>query len=321
MTLPILSAGQIALLATVATFVAVLGAARLLRAIRGREQLLARAEELAADPGLLSDPARRQSFLARWADRYDRSPRAENARERLRLAYLLVRPSEYEVLRLGMAAGLVYVCILMLDIAPPAALAIGLGAYFLVPRLVFAFRRDAYVNAFNTQLVDITTLMANSLRAGLSIQQAIGQVADRSPEPARTEFRQTHRELLLGDNLSLALTGMCRRVPSRELSVLVNAVLVQHAAGGNLSRVLRAMSNVLAERERIRGEIQAITAEARFSANIIQVMPLGLLVLIRHTVLGEAIFNTVPGWILLAIYFIVQFVVYLVIRRIMRIQV
>jgi tight adherence protein B len=315
------SAFQAAAVVALAVFMTCVGLYNLVRALQAREQLIARAEDLAADPQVLSDPLRRQSFLVRWADRYDRSQAAAAIRERLRRACLNLKPSDYRVLRIGLAAGLIYVCVILLKISLLPSVALGLAVFFLGPRILFRIRNDAYVKKFNEQLIEVTQSLANALRAGMSIQQAINQAAERAPEPAQSEIRQTHNELLLGDNLSFALNSLRARIRSRELDVVVNAILVQHQAGGNLARVLSAMSNILTERRRLMGEIHSMTAEARFSAIIVQLMPIVLLIVLRNTAFGRGLFETTLGWVFLGIYGLVQIGIFFLIRRIMKIEV
>ncbi|HEU4322957.1 MAG TPA: type II secretion system F family protein [Roseiflexaceae bacterium] len=312
---------QAALLVGATVFVATLGLHQIYRSLQARDRLLVRAEDLGADPLTLSDPLRRQSFLARWADRYDRSAGAAAVRERLRLAYLPWKPSDYAVVRAAAGAALVYVGLVFFDLPPLPTVLVAIGAYVLVPKLFFASRRSAYTNALNAQLGEVTSLLANALRAGMSIQQALSQVVERMPEPAAGEFRQTHNELMLGDNLTQALTALRRRVGSRDLDVVVNAIVVQHQAGGNLARVLNAMSNILTERQRLSSEIDSLTAEARFSAVIVMIIPIALLLLLRGTPLGESLFTTIPGWIMLVMFLLVQVGIFLLIQKLARVEV
>lgn len=316
-----LSGIEPAVLVGLCVFMLLTGGYRLIRALQARENLIARAEGLGADPEVLSDPLRRESFLVRWSDRYDRSPAAQRVREQLRRAAVPWKPSDYYAIRVGLSFIIVIVCWMMLDLPIFGAALAGMVAYFIVPRIFFFMRQNAYVRAFNKQLVEITQLLANALRAGMSIQQAIGEVAGRVPEPARSEFRQTHHELLLGDNLPLALNDMRRRLSSRDLDVLVNAIVVQHQAGGNLVRVLNGMANTLNERQRLEREIDSLTAEARFSALVVMVLPIFFLLMIRDTPLGEALFQTVVGWVLLGIFAVLQVGIYFLIQRVARIEV
>ncbi|MBC8160407.1 MAG: hypothetical protein H7Z42_04235 [Roseiflexaceae bacterium] len=100
------SAIQAALLLGVAVFAATLAVYFMMQAAQAREQLITHTEDLAADPAVLSDPMRRRSFLVRWADRYDRSPRVATMRARLRRAALSWKPSDFTIYRRAATAGI-----------------------------------------------------------------------------------------------------------------------------------------------------------------------------------------------------------------------
>src|SRR4029079_6311263 len=144
----IFSAAQVALFGALAVFGMLAGSYHLYRSLQARERLIARAEDLAADPSVLSDPLRRKSFLVRWADRYNRSPAAEEIRERLRRAHLRIKPSDYRVFHVGGAVGLIYICVILLHLPLLPSGLLGLAAYLFAPSIIFRIRRDAYVNAF-----------------------------------------------------------------------------------------------------------------------------------------------------------------------------
>jgi tight adherence protein B len=309
------------LLVGIASLLGALGGALLLRAISARERITTRAEEQAADPATLSDPLRRKSILARWADRYDRSARAQAVQERLRKAYVSWKPSEYAIIRIALSAGTAYIALILFGLPLFFSVGLGLITYYLAPALFFFVRRDAYLNALNQQLVEISRVMANALRAGMSVQQALGQVAERLPEPARGEFRQTHSELLLGKPFEQALWDLQRRVGSRDLRVAMSAVIVQYEAGGNLARVLHNMADVLTERQRLASEIRSLTADARVSATVVMIMPIIMLLLIKNTPLGDGVFVQPLGWLLLAVFGAIQIGTYMLVQRIARIEV
>jgi tight adherence protein B len=314
-----------AIAAIVLTSMTVLAAAnaayQLFRAAQSREELVTRAEDLGADPSVLSDPMRRRSFLVRWADRYDRAPRAAKIREILRRAYLPWKPSDYAAYRWALGLAVLLICISVFHLPVIPSIGLFLAAFLLVPRIFFASRRNAYVLAFEAQLIEITQLLANSMRSGMSVQQSIGQVSERLPEPARGEFRQTHQELQMGDSLSQVLNHLSGRVNSRDLDVVVSAVVIQHQAGGNLARVLGAMANTLTERQRLASEIRSLTADARFSSLVVMLIPIIVIFMVRDTPLGQAIFETMLGWVLLTVFVVVQFGIYLLIQRIAKIEV
>jgi tight adherence protein B len=58
---------------------------------------------------------------------------------------------------------------------------------------------------------------------------------------------------------------------------LVVAVTVQAEVGGNLAEILNGLSRVIRERAKMRGKIHALSAEGRFSAILLSVLPFVLI--------------------------------------------
>jgi tight adherence protein B len=57
------------------------------------------------------------------------------------------------------------------------------------------------------------------------------------------------------------------------MSLLVTAVSLQSSAGGNLGEVLENLSRVLRERFQLRRKVRSLSAEGRFSAYGLTVLP------------------------------------------------
>jgi tight adherence protein B len=77
------------------------------------------------------------------------------------------------------------------------------------------------------------------------------------------------KEVQLGLSLEQALDNLLRRVPSDDLDMTVTAIKVQQEVGGNLAEVLDTISFTIRERVRIKGEIRALTAQARASGYVV----------------------------------------------------
>ncbi len=154
----------------------------------------------------------------------------------------------------------------------------------LVFAVVFSFLPDLYVNlraaqrvkAFNNQLGDVITMMANALRGGYSFLQTLDMVSREAPAPASVEFRRVVQEVGLGRSTEEALQNLLRRVPSDDLDLLITAVSIQMEVGGNLAQVLDTIGHTIRERVRIKGEISTLTAQGRISSWIITGLPVGL---------------------------------------------
>jgi tight adherence protein B len=150
----------------------------------------------------------------------------------------------------------------------------GLG-YFL-PRMFIRSQRSRRLVKFNDQLSDMLSLMVNGLRAGFSTMQSMEAVAKEMPSPTCDEFRRVVQEVTLGVSTNNALDNLVRRIPSDDLDLVVTAMKVQREVGGNLAEILDTISHTIRERVRIKGEIRTLTAQMKYSARILALLPVGL---------------------------------------------
>ncbi len=148
------------------------------------------------------------------------------------------------------------------------------------PNLYVGFAARKRVKAFNSQLGDGITLMANSLRSGYSFLQSMDLVSREAPMPLANEFRRVVQEIGLGLSSDEALANLMRRMPSEDLDLLITAVNIQHEVGGNLAQILETIGHTIRERVRIKGEIQVLTAQGRISAYVITGLPIALTIMI-----------------------------------------
>lgn len=194
---------------------------------------------------------------------------------------------------------------------------IGAVVGFFLPKFYLKLRQRRRLKQFNDQLGDAIQLMANGLRAGYSLLQAMDAVAHELPAPISTEFSRVVREIGLGVDYERAFNNLLRRVPSDDLDLMITAINVQAEVGGNLAEILEIIGFVIRERVRIKGEIRVLTAQAQISGYVISALPIILgfiLYAMNPEYIGRMIF-TCPsrglgpddlcsqpcGWIMVAI--------------------
>lgn len=129
---------------------------------------------------------------------------------------------------------------------------------------------------FEKQLPDTLTLLSTSLRAGYSLLQAIEAVASEAPNPTAREFSRAVTEARLGVAVTDALDGITERTQSDDWRWAAMAVEIQREVGGNLSEVLQTVADTMMARNRLKGEIQALTAEGRISAFVLGSLPFAM---------------------------------------------
>ena len=249
-------------------------------------------------------------------------------------ADLQLRPSEYLAIRLGAIIGAPLVVYLLgqtvlPSLGNPLAVLVAFVLGWWVPRFYVNRRKAKRLQAFNDHLADTITLVANALRAGASFLQAIELVVRETQPPISTEFNRVIREVNLGLPFEQALANMVRRVRSDDLELMTTAITIQHQVGGNLAEILDSIAYTIRERIRIIGEIRVLTAQQRMSGYVVAGLPIFLVVILSliaptfmEPMFGDpTVFGIPVGVIILAIGAIMMGTGFLLIRRIVDIEV
>jgi tight adherence protein B len=143
-----------------------------------------------------------------------------------------------------------------------------------IPLQVVRFTRTRRQAAFTQQLPDALDVVVRSLRSGHPVPTAMGLVGREMTDPIGSEFGITIDEMTYGLDLPRALVNLAERVGVADLSLLVTAVSIQSGTGGNLSEVLQNLSKVLRDRFQLRRKVRALSAEGRFSAYGLFILPI-----------------------------------------------
>ncbi|MFW2380580.1 MAG: type II secretion system F family protein [Acidimicrobiales bacterium] len=154
-----------------------------------------------------------------------------------------------------------------LIVAAVAALATSSGVQFKARRRI---------KAFEAQLPDMLQLLAGTLRAGYSLPQGLEAVSHEIAEPMGYELTRAMTEARLGREIEEALEGVATRLDSPDFAWAVMAISIQREVGGNLNELLMTVSDTMVARERLAGEVRALTAEGKLSAAILGGLPPGL---------------------------------------------
>lgn len=143
----------------------------------------------------------------------------------------------------------------------------------MVPLIALDIAVDRRRRRFEEQLPDVLAMLAGSLRGGWGVQQAIALAAQEAPEPSAAELKRVETETRLGMPLERSLDAMAVRMDSADFASVVTAVAIQREVGGNLAEVLDVVGRTIREREAVRRQLRALTAEGRLSAYILIALP------------------------------------------------
>jgi tight adherence protein B len=172
------------------------------------------------------------------------------------------------------------------------------------------------------QLPDMLSLLAGTLRAGYSLMQGVEAVSQEVAEPMGLELRRVVTESRLGRPLEEALDGVGERMGSPDFAWAVMAIRIQREVGGNLSELLLTVADTMVQRERLRRDVAALTAEGRVSAYVLIALPIGLgaVMFVMNKEYTEKLLTTTLGNVLLGMAVVSATIGYFWMRKIINIK-
>lgn len=263
-------------------------------------------------------------------DRKRTSSRHQDARTRattwlealgvwLKRADIHMSAQDYAIRWMAIVLFLTFLC--LVTPARRMGLLIPTGA-FVSTAVYLRMRMQKRLRLFQDGLYDLLMLVSNALRAGNSFVQALHLVAEESAGPIRQEIGRLEGELQMGVTLEDALDRTATRVGSEDFDLIVTAIGIQRQVGGNLAEVLERIAETIGERVKLKSEVKALTAQGRMSSLIFMALPAGLALILEfiNPAYMTVLFRSSAGLMLLLLAGIGQGVGYMVIRKIVRVE-
>ncbi|MCM3666355.1 type II secretion system F family protein [Mesobacillus subterraneus] len=239
----------------------------------------------------------------------------------LRRSGLPLKPEEY-ILFKWLAAGISGV-LLLLVFGNIILMIPGFLLGLLFPRWYVKKKIKERVVRFNDGLPDMISTIVGSLRAGFSFQQALKAVTEEAGSPIKEEMESVLKEMQYGASLEDSLNDLKNRMPSEDLDLMIQAILIQRQVGGNLATVLDKIVQTIRERTKIHRQISSLTAQGRLSGIVIGLLPIILafvLYLIEPEYIGT-LFNHPVGIALIAAGLVSGTIGFFLIRKITSVEV
>src|SRR6266566_28445 len=226
-----------------------------------------------------------------------------------------LRPYEFRIIQAGAALLLAVVGLLRFGVGAEFLILAALG--YVLPSLYLRNRRGHRLRQFDAGLPRAMELIANSMKAGQSVAQSLSAVTDNAGPPVADEFALARREIELGASIESAMNNMVKRIGSNDLRLMVMVITIQRSVGGDLPAILVTLADTMRQREEMRAEINAATAQSRATALIITLLPivaaLALYFIVRDY-FRPMLVNPL-GWFMLGLAALLLFVGNLIIRR------
>ena len=141
----------------------------------------------------------------------------------------------------------------------------------VLPLMYFVWQRSRRLASIRQQLPDVMDLMARSVRAGESLDQAIAGVGKGCNAPLGLEFQRCAKQLDMGLAMPAAMKSLTYRAPITEMRILAATFNVQRRAGGNVAVNLDRLAHVIRDRLSYQRQFMAATGASRLATTMIAV--------------------------------------------------
>lgn len=215
----------------------------------------------------------------------------------------------------GLTAGLVFGHFLL--IIPGAAV-----GYF-IPRIWLEGKRKNRIKVFNDALPDMIITIIGSLKAGYSFVQAMKTVSEESESPVKDEVITFLKEMSYGVTMEEALTNLKMRMPSNDLDLMIQTILIQRQVGGNLSLILEVIVKTIRERNEIDRHVRSLTAQGKLSGKVVGLLPVFIftLLLFINPEYMAPFSESIIGKVILAFAAVMELIGFAVMNKLAKIEV
>lgn len=181
--------------------------------------------------------------------------------------------------------------------------------------------RARRASLLETAMPDVFRMLSTAMGSGSSLPQAIRYVGENAEEPVASAFAHAALSIECGVPVSDVLDEVLADLRAPGLELVVSALKISQRTGAPMKELLAEASEVVASRVELRRDLDVKTAQARLSARVVALMPL---VMLAFLMLVSADFQrgvaTVPGACSVLVALVLDGAAWVVIRRIMAVE-
>lgn len=194
---------------------------------------------------------------------------------------------------------------------------------WLGPRWVAKYRERQRKLAFEGRILDLTMGLANAMKAGMALAQALEKVSEQLGGVMREEISVVLREYRLGMGIVDSMSRLAERMPCEDMHLLSSAIRLTTQTGGSLVDVLEQLVDTIRNRTEFQQKLRTLTAQGKFEAIAMASAPLAAFVLLYFCQpdLMRPLVTTTIGWGAIGVALTLEVVGFVIIRKIITIEV
>jgi tight adherence protein B len=189
--------------------------------------------------------------------------------------------------------------------------------------LILRFLRKRRIDRAIEQMPDALAAISSGMKSGQSLQQAMETVVSFEKGPIAQEMLLFLRELRVGVGFNEALDNFYEHLPRTEVQLMVAAMKIARETGSNLAETLERIAATLRAKMQMEGKIKSLTAQGKLQGLVMAALPLfiGLALSRMEPKAMSYMFTTWYGWVTMAVIIIMDVIGYVIIRKIVSIDV
>jgi tight adherence protein B len=199
-----------------------------------------------------------------------------------------------------------------------AATLVVLGA----PTMIVRRRNRRLDQATQERLAEAVSLIASAMRSGRSLHQAIELAATELDPLLGSTFRRLADRTGLGDPMDEAIDAWARDVGGPDARLVAGVLKLHRRTGGSLAVSLENLAGTLRDRRASSRELESLTAQARLSATILGLLPIGFFLFLSAIARRdlEVAYETPTGVAAIVVGLGLQGAAYVWIRHLLRVD-
>ena len=120
--------------------------------------------------------------------------------------------------------------------------------------------------------------LINGVRSGSTLEIALSSNLSDMPEPLYFVVKEMEKRITSGDTLAAAAQHVANILDDPDMKFFASFLAIQNNKGGRVSAGLENLKNLLEERVELKMLLNSLTAESRYSALILAIIPLVIIV-------------------------------------------
>lgn len=213
------------------------------------------------------------SFMPRVANRYEQAQEKKAFEVQRQLEGLFLAVEKKKISAFFTMSPIIFAIIGLILFQHWIGIFLGAIIGLALPGVCVRVWESRRKSKFHRQLLDGLMMLSSGLKAGLSLLQAMEVLVEDGLPPLSQEFAWVVNEMKMGVTLEESFTKLSKRMPSEELTLIVNACLVAKVTGGDLTKLFSRLALTIRQNMRLKEEIKTLTYQGKIQGLVMLCLP------------------------------------------------